>query len=169
MTTEEKFIKIMDININKPKQHEQYVDIYQIQAINNQPFASIIKVGNMVEPNDILIKKFTIYDNYTCFIISKLYSIEHIKELHNHKLFQMVKINICNDAGVICHLAFNFCPTGATSLLNNLEGYFSVTLHYDNKYTVLEELKTYCGNESMMIKLTEYLLSDKVQDVLKIA
>ena len=170
---QEKFIKVTDLNINKKQcdnldeLYEDCIDIYQIQAIPDKPFISIIKVGVMVEMNDILIKKFKIYDQYTCFIVSKLYSLEQIKELQNHKIFQMIRINVCNENNkVICHLAFNFCPNTITSSFNDLEGHFSITLHYDNKYTTLEELQTYCGNENMMIKLTEWLLSDKVQSVL---
>ena len=170
---QEKFIKISDIqtnkrNIDENTIHKNSIDIYQIQGIPNQSLASIISVGNMVESNDILIKQFILYDDYTCYIVSKLYSIEHIKELHNHKLFQMVRMNIWDKTKLICWLAFNFCPiltssssSSSSSLsLMNLEGHFSITLHYDNKYIILEELQTYCGNEIMMVKLTEYLLSE---------
>lgn len=169
MGSREEFIKITDLNsssskTNNVETNDDSIDIYQVQAIDNKSNVSIVKIGSMTNPHDVLIKKFTLYDKYDCYIISKLYSIEQINELFVNKIFPMVRLNICiNNNNVIGYLTFNFCSKSETTN-TQVEGTFSITFHYNTKYIILETLNTFCGVDTMMLKLTEHLLSDTIQN-----
>ena len=170
---EKEFIKITDLKPHKPGNNDNNdlnnnignIDIYQVQALSNNSYASIIKVGIMANTYDVLIKKFTIFDQFNCYIISKLYSIQHIKELSKQKLIPMIKLNICKENNQIAYLTYNFnSKTDIT--IAKLEGNFTITIHYNNKYMILETLDAHLGNDNMMLKLTEWLLSDIVQNII---
>jgi hypothetical protein len=171
MSTNEKFIKITDLKVNNNHDalFENCIDIYQVQAIEGKSFVTIRKVGKMVSSNDILIKKFSIYNDHNCYIISKLYSLENIKELHNDKIFPMVRVNICDKNNtVICSLSFNFHSGTTLNSSNDItpEGHFTITLHHHNKYTILKQLDAYCGHDQMMTLLTEWLLDDQIHNLI---
>lgn len=167
----EEFISVTQI---KSTNIQQTNKIYQIQGIQNNGY--IMNVGHMKDPHDILIKEFDI-PNFKCFMVSKIYEIVTLTESDVNNLFQMIKIIICKDydknakVGMLC---YNFKPK--ESVLDKIsdqknkiliDGIFSVTLHFADKYIVLKQYDVFPGNEHMMMHLTESLLSDDVQNLIK--
>lgn len=189
----EEYISVTSLNTNC--KNENYIDeidinnledngicVYQIQSKINDKSAIIMKAGIMKEPHDVLIKELDILQ-FKYFIISKLYTLEQLEELSDIDRFTMIKIVICNEDKPIAQLFYNFNTIihkqnnkliteylSEDKKIIDLHGSFSVTLHYnenDNpKYVELENLKTYCGQNEMMITLSKWLIDDKVKEIL---
>lgn len=166
----------------------EYISVTKIKSTNNQDNNKvyqvqgncdgnlIMHVGNMKQPHDILIKEFLI-PNYKCFMVSRIYDIIALTTADKHKIFQMIKI-IVTDTSEHSHPAFSLCYNFQphTNILDKIStskskipvnGIFSITLHFADKYIVLRQYDTYSDNDTMMSNLIELLISDEVQDFIK--
>ncbi|QKF93632.1 hypothetical protein QKU48_gp0174 [Fadolivirus algeromassiliense] len=196
MTGRDEFISIKDIKHNHVNEH--YIDesnedeiqiegipIYQIQSTKNSTNGVIINAGIIKEPHDVLIKD-VIITNYKCFIISKLYTLEQLKESEEFCRFVMMKIIIClnnKEHTPLAQLCYNFNTVvhkqSNKSILDylsdnnnkkDLYGFFSITLHYTendkSKYINLDQFKNYCGPDNIITTLLKWLLDEKVKEIL---
>ena len=170
---------------NSDSEHSKEIIIYQLQPHSLDSTATIMKVGIMKNISDILIKNFNILNKYKCYMISKIYSQEQLEIIRYDGKFQLIKIIICfnqNDFVPIAHLCFNF---DTNQLQNdnkladylsdenkkiNINGTYSITLHFqengNNKFIMLEQDTHFCGQTEMMVKLTEWLFDDKIQNII---
>lgn len=198
MADSEEFINITDINHNRVDEefpHENDLEnvnelgeaIYQVQSNKDCSLAIIIKAGVMKEFHDILIKEFDIL-KFKCYLVSKLYTVEQLKELDQTCRFVMIKIMICSEKNTpVACLSYNFNTVihrqNKKSIIdylcdkNNkieLPGFFSITLHFTEKgnakYINVEHFKTFHGQnemiDEMINKLADCLLDDKIIKIL---
>src|SRR5579885_2387926 len=87
-------------------------NIYQIQSLKNKKKSCIMFVGFMKKTNDILIKEFDLQTKFKCYMISKIYSKDTLKEIEKNCKFPMIKIIISSNNQTnlipISFLSFNF-------------------------------------------------------------
>lgn len=172
-------------NLNDEEFENNGITIYQLQSNKNNTHAIIMKAGIMKKPHDVLINEFVIGE-LKCFIVSKLYTIEQLKELDEFCRFAMVKIIACDNKSSkpILQLCYNFntqihkqndksiidylSDSNNKNDKKELNGFFSVTMHYfesDNpKYINLENKKRYCGRNEMIDTLVKWLITDQVKN-----
>ena len=94
-----------------------------------------------------------------------------------NNIFPMIKIliNHNNDDKLnpIACLLLNF--NSNKSVLNNistidnkinLEGFFTISFHFAEKYTNLEKFNQYTGEKKMIEKMIYYLLTNEIQDLI---
>jgi hypothetical protein len=167
MATEE-FISVTKIKSEyaSPQNGEK---VYQVQG--NEFGAAIMNVGVMVKPHDVLISEFDMLD-YKCYIVSKIYDVDALKIANDHNNFVLIKIIICKTSDVpLITLCYNFKTI--INILNCISekddkkqifGTFSITLHYQDKYAILQECDKF--HDNMIAELTEYLLDEQVLDLL---
>ena len=179
----EKFINIGSIKSNKLDHdfvddhnnlndlYDNSIQIFQMQGKKNTSCGSIIKVGLMKEVSDILIKEFNI-PKFKCYLISKIYNMETLKQLNDTGRIQMLKMNISKDDKTIASLCYNFNTSSHVMdyISKELCGFYSITLHFKenekHKFVNMGTHEIFPGNEEMMIELTKCLLDDKTQSIL---
>lgn len=156
------------------------VDIFQPQGIINSNKIKTMIVGIMKNPNDVLISDFELPPNFVCYIVSKLYDLEGLILAGNiNKMIPMIKIIICgkqNKNVPIVFLCYNFIPD--SNIGNNIgnikekeiNGKFNISFHYVDdgmKYIILETYEKYVDEDKIFVELTEWIVEDIVQNVLK--
>lgn len=148
--------------------YKDCVEIYQIQAIKDSSVINIVKVGVMIEMNDILIKEISLINNYKLYLVSKLYDYTKLKELYNAQIIPMIQGNITYQDEPYGSILFNFCPNTQIipENLENIQGKFTITFHFkdddQHKYIELANMPAFCGNQSMMDKIVEYTLKELI-------
>ena len=173
---EEEYRSVHEINSNRTDTNEtKYVNVYQVQGIENTNTGLIIKAGVLENRHDTLIREFEILKKFKCFMVSRLYKEDEL--VKEHERYQMIKIIICKkDCDMnnpLAYLCFNFHPSEHhLSTHENrikLNGFFSITFHFMEtniaKYIQLYKNEEYIGNNKMMTKLIEHLYH---QNVLKV-
>lgn len=179
MSTEE-FIsvtKIKSSNINQSTHDKNDNPIFQVQG--NTKDAYVMNIGVMKQLHDILIKKISI-PTFKCFILSRIYDMETLINANKYGIIQMIKIIICKNTddnspvGFLCynfHTDINIIDNISTNTTKKpIKGTFSITLHFtennSNRHINLQEYDTFCGNNNIIIDMTEWLLSDEVHKIL---
>lgn len=148
--------------------YENCIEVYQVQAIKDTSYANILKVGVMVEVNDVLIKELPLLDKYKLYLISKLYDYDRLKNLYQAQMIPMIQGNITYEDKPYGSVFFNFCPSESdiSTEMKKIHGKFTITFHFQedeqNKYVELNTSETFCGNHNMMNKIVEYTLKELI-------
>ena len=169
-------------DLNKDDMH-----VFQVQGIENTSNGLIMKVGIMKQIHDILIKEFNIPPNFKCYMISRIYDMQTLKQTNDTGIIQMIKVNICHNNGTtlipIASLCYNFNTTSHLQnkenimnyISNNinkreLQGFYSITLHFkengNSKYVNIQNQDTFSDKTQILIDLTKWLLDEKVKTIL---
>jgi hypothetical protein len=149
-----------------------YNNIYQFQGIENESKAKFSLIGKLYEVNDVLITEFD-HKDYTYSFVSKIYG-DTIKEIEESGFFQLVKVYIksIKTNKIVAYCSYNFHTKEHIKLnksivdLTNVEidGYFDITLHFDNRYFILHKLDKCDNPNKILYRLTELVLSQDVLD-----
>lgn len=177
MTESSEYIEVSKlpkiINNNKGP---HLISIYQIQGQLNTQFAKIMIVGVAEKLPYVLIKSFDISTKTKCLLLSFFYTDDDIKRSVDNKIYRLTLIELVINKNTgqnfipIGSIRFNFnTDQDVSNLINkNIKGYYSITLHYDNKYIILKELEKYPGNTGMIDSLLEQLFNEDIKDILNL-
>ena len=160
--------------------------VYQFQPIKDSNRCTIMKVGKFVKIPSILCNEFDLNKKIRCLITSSLYSIIKLEENEKQCRFNMKRI-IINDKSMNGKLSQIGCimlnfntfvhiqnKNNGTVLyylstkyhLNELDGFFSISFHYEDKVINLEIIKKYLGDIEMLEKMIYYLSSPNVYKII---
>jgi hypothetical protein len=162
------------------------VSVYQIQPLKNTSYAIIKEVGKFEESLDILINTFEISTREKNIIVSIAMSKKDLVYIENKFRFPIFKLTTNYNNGQrlkpVSAMFFNFhtfehhqsnidgdsiCNylTNKDAVDKKLNGYYSISFHFNENKIILEKFKT-CDNTILMIdKMIEYLASDKIREI----
>ncbi|CAH6421144.1 Hypothetical protein KVN_LOCUS157 [uncultured virus] len=167
----------LDYDLLDDPSNIENIKVYQLQANNNKNIAVIREVGKVKILSNILINKFLLKPNFNCTIVSCIYDLRILEELIKLAIFPMMKIIIYENVKIIAEISLNFCYVNLNASINinqilsreeniNLEGIFEIKFKINNQFYLLEKINKYLGNEIMINKLMEHLLSENVMLIL---
>jgi hypothetical protein len=187
----EEFIDVNNLNINydSPEIMEEdkineLDDVYQLQPILGERNIKILHVGILNKVHDVIINRFDLSMRVNCILISCIYTINSLQEIESGCRFPICKIIINHNDGVklspICTICLNYHTfehkqnnKSISEYVSNkddiikLYGYYSISLNYDKKITILETIKEISDMNSIFSKMIKYIKSDVVQNILK--
>ena len=153
------FIKITDlIKLFQKK------DAYQIQPLQDNCIIKLI--GKMSENDfDILIKKFD-YFVFNCIIISKLYSLDNLKQT---KTIPIIEIIIKEGCLLLGKLSYNFTRLDEFKLNDPIKSTYSITLTTikSNNTYILNNNVLHKDHNSMIVRLLQFLKTKDIIDNLR--
>lgn len=191
--TDDEYISISELNINKNKENEtlgeDYYEselnktgkpVYQIQPCDNKNHIFIRQVGLFTKIPSILINKFNISDKIHCVLTSNFHDANSMETGISESRFIMMRMIINHD------VSSNLKPIGCMNiyfnLTKNLDNYndyisdknnlkkingdFSITFNYNDKYVLLEEMPKYLGNYEMLERMIYHISTDEIKEIL---
>ncbi len=193
--TDEEYINVSELDINKNKENsnetlgEDYYEsnlnkmgkpIYQIQPCDNKSHIFIRQVGLFTKVPSILINKFNISDKIHCVLTSNFHDIDSMETSLSESRFIMMRMLINHDASnslkpIGCmNIYFNMKKAldnyndhiSDKDNLKKINGYFSITFNYNDKYVLLEEISKYLGNYEMLERMIYHISTDEIKEIL---
>lgn len=163
----ENYVRVTDIKTTELQKPNLGPIVYQIQGTYNGAY--IMSAGTMIQLHDILIKEINIFD-YKCFILSKIYSLDNIKDAN---IYQLIKINICDKkSNCIATASFDFVPSDNSKEISTkesrtlIEGKYQSTIYFRGKQMILQSYDNFIGNDNIITELLELLLSEEILQLL---
>jgi hypothetical protein len=193
MSDEDEFINLEDIiptvtfkdeNFDKDAELDDTGEsCYQIQSNDNTNTSIILEVGKFTEIPSILINKFDMSPKIRCIISSCFYDTNSLVSVESLCKFSMLKLLVNYNNGQTLNplgcLLLNFNTfdhkvkkKSIVHYLSNksskidLEGFWTVSFHFEEKMIMFEKYKEYLGNNMMIEQLMKYLFDDRVQSII---
>lgn len=153
---------------------EDNIYVLQPQGVENSDGIKMVPVGIMKSMNDVLVKEISIPPCFVCLIVSKLYDMNELESLGDVHIIKMLICHKNNKKSPLFALYYSFSPARSTNYLDNINvavlGSFYISLHYiedgNFKCIKLETYEQFINNDTMFEELTEWLVSDDVQNML---
>ncbi len=182
MVVDEEYIDISSLPINFVK--ESYVDhlkAFQIQPQDYTATAIIMEIGRLANDNvNTLICEFNTPD-YHLAIVNCIHTLNSLQETASTYRFPIIRLivskQILDKYMPVGELHLNFHTfvhrnsaidehLSTISEPESLSGYFSLTLHYDDKLMILETYKKWVTTKKMIDIMVGYVLDTEVKQIL---
>ncbi len=177
-------ISKLKVNYLDENYEEKNDPVYQVQPIINTNKATIMEVGKFKKVPEVLINQFDLSPKERCLILSSIFNKNDLQKISKKCSFSIIRILVNYNSGkklkpigclmlffhTFAHYKKSICITEYLSSEDNivkLDGYFSISFHYDEKKIILENSREYCGTPKMIDKMIAYLCYPKIKNIIQ--